>query len=464
MSEETDPKLTRRDLLKMAAAGGLGLTGLAGAREANAVTHLLSGPPARHDPVIGMPFEPRDVVRIGVVGVGKRGMRHVHDLVRIPHVQIRAIADLSEANARGAQAAVTEAGQAAPALYTGGERDYEKLVQRDDLDLVYVAAPWDWHVPMAVAAMGAGKHVGIEVSAGTSIEDLWSLVDASERTRRHCVMLENVCYGYEELMVLNMVRSGLLGELKHAEAAYIHDLRPRLFDDERFSRRAYHIARDGNLYPTHGLGPVSLDLGINRGDRFAYMVSMSSPQLQLDVYREERLVPGDPRHGEVYRAGDINTSLIKTARGRTIMLQHDVVTPRPYSRINLVSGTRGTVMLYPDPVIFIEPPAREAEEAQPVRHDWEPLERYRDAYEHRFWREVGEIARRHGGHGGMDYVMSYRLTQTMREGGIPDMDVYDAAAWLAPGPLSALSVERGSAPVEFPDFTRGHWRSERATM
>jgi hypothetical protein len=266
-------------------------------------------------------------------------------------------------------------------------------------------------------------------------------------------------------MVLNMVRAGLFGELTHAEAAYIHDLRRNLFDPRAW-RRLEHTERDGNLYPTHGLGPVALDLGINRGDRFASMVSMSSLQRQLDLYRSEHLRPDDPRQQEVYRTGDINTSLIKTVQGRTVMLQYDVVTPRPYSRIHLVSGTRGSVMGYPEPVIYLDPLARGMKDVLTGRqgHGWEPLERYKEEYEHRFWKETGEIARQSGGHGGMDYIMSYRLAQTMREGRVPDMDVYDAAAWSAPGPLSAMSIERGSAPVEFPDFTRGHWRSQRATM
>lgn len=463
MSQESNSKLTRRDLLKGAVAGGLGLAAAGKDREASASSGL---PPrmGQRESMIGVPFEPRPVVGVAVIGVGARGTRHVRDLSLIPHVRIRAIADVVEERARRARAVVTESGQPAPVLYTAGERDYENLVRRDDVDLVYIATPWDWHVPMALAAMEAGKHVGVEVSAGHTLDDLWKLVDTSERTRRHCVILENVCYGRDELIVLNMVQRGLLGELKHAEAAYIHELRERLFapETERFSRRAYHIGRNGNLYPTHGLGPVALDLEINRGDRFDYMVSMSSPQLQLDAYRRERLPADDPRQSEVYRAGDINTSLIKTARGRTIMLQHDVVSPRPYSRINLVSGTRGTVRGYPEPVIFLDPLA--SEHPQSGRHEWEPLEKYADEYEHRLWKEIGEIARKHGGHGGMDYIMSYRLTQLMKEGRPPDLDVYDAAAWHAPGPLSAASVEKGSAPVEIPDFTRGAWKNGRKAM
>jgi predicted dehydrogenase len=246
-----------------------------------------------------------------------------------------------------AQAKVVKAGQKEPAGYSAGERDFENLVKRDDLDVVYIPTPWRWHVPMAVAAMEAGKHVFVEVPAASTLEDCWKLVETSERTRRHCVMLENCCYGENELMVLGMVRAGLFGELTHAEAAYIHDLRNILFDNlEGLWRRDEHFTRNGNLYPTHGLGPVAHYLDINRGDRFEALVSMSSREASLSA-RRDRPAGRRSRAKDTYACGDMNTSILRTARGRTVLLQHDVVTPRPYTRINHISGTKGAFRDYP---------------------------------------------------------------------------------------------------------------------
>jgi hypothetical protein len=267
-------------------------------------------------------------------------------------------------------------------------------------------------------------------------------------------MMENCCYGANEMMVLNMVRAGLFGELLHGEAAYIHDLRSLLFEDqsEGLWRRFPHINRDGNLYPTHGLGPVAQYMDINRGDRFDYLVSMSSLSVSLAEYRDKHIPSGSPKRKEKYKCGDMNTSLIKTAKGRTIMLQHTVSTPRTYDRINLISGTQGVFRDYP-PRFYLD--------GQEGGEKWTNLDKHKAQYEHPLWKNIGELARKRGGHGGMDFIMVYRLMQCMREGLAPDMDVYDAAAVSAPGPLSELSVSQGSAPVKFPDFTRGKWKEPR---
>jgi hypothetical protein len=247
-----------------------------------------------------------------------------------------------------------------------------------------------------------------------------------------------------------MVKAGLFGELKHGGAAYNHDLRSILFEtrDEGLWRRAEHLDRNGNLYPTHGLGPIAWYLGIHRGDRFDYMVSMSTPELGLSKWREDNIPKDDPRWKERYVCGDLNSSLIKTVKGRTIRLEHNVSSPRPYSRINSIEGTKGLFEDYP-PRIYIE--GRGAED------QWATIDEYKAQFEHLWWKEQGERART-GGHGGMDYIMAWRLVTCMREGLAPDFDVYDAAAWSAPGALSERSVARGSAPVKFPDFTRGKWR------
>ena len=411
-------------------------------------------PPAPADAqrMLGVPFEKRDVVRIAIVGTGLRGRSMLGEFLAVEGVRIVALADIVEEKAQRAAAMVVKAGQPAPALYTNGERDYERLVQRNDIDFVYTATPWLWHTPVALASMRAGKHVGSEVAIAMSIEDCWELVNTSEKTRRHCLMMENCCYGNSELTVLQMVRQGVFGTLLHAEAAYLHDLRELLFEDrdEGLWRRLPHTQRNANFYPTHGLGPVAQYLGIHRGDRFDYMVSMASPEAGLSEWREKKIAKDNAKWSEKYKAGDVNSSLVKTVMGRTILLQHDVVNPRPYSRLNNLQGSKAIFNDYP-PRLYID--GAEGGEK------WTPLADVGKKYEHPLWTAVGDLARKNGGHGGMDFVMAYRLVQCMREGLAPDFDVYDAAAWSAPFPLSEESAKKGSAPVKFPDFTRGAWRN-----
>ena len=341
-------------------------------------------------------------------------------------------------------------------MFTSGDRAFEELVRRDDIDLVYTATPWPLHVPVCLAAMSAGKHAATEVPAAYTIDDCWKLVDTSERTRRHCMLLENCNYGYNELLVLQMVRAGLFGEIKAGGAAYNHDLRSILWEtkDEGLWRRDAHTKRNGNLYPTHGLGPVALYMDVNRGDRFDFLVSMSTEEFGLSEWREAHEPKESPRWREQYVNGDLNRSLIRTAKGRVILLEHDVTSPRPYSRINSVQGTKGIFEDYPPRIYFDSP--------QP-NHRWTAIDEYRAEHEHPLWRTLGDKARS-GGHGGMDYVMAWRLVQCMREGLPPDMDVYDAAAWSAPGPLSERSVANRGRSVDFPDFTRGKWRDSRRTL
>jgi hypothetical protein len=304
---------------------------------------------------------------------------------------------------------------------------------------------------MALSSMENGKHAAVEVPLAYTMEDLWKLVDTSEAKRRHCIMLEECCYGYTETLVLNMVRQGMLGNLLYGEAAYLHDLREEMFSSqgEGLWRRAFHTLSDGNLYPTHGLGPVANYMSINRGDRFDYMVSMSTPALGLDAYREAHTAKDDPKWKEKYITGDLNTSLIKTASGLTITLKHDTSNPRPYDRINMIGGTKGVFTDYP-PRIYLD--------GQPGGEEWGSLDLYKKDYESPLWAKEGAMASASGGHGGMDYIMIYRLLQCIREGLAPDMDVYDGAAWSVPTPLSKTSLAQGSAPVKFPDFTRGLWK------
>jgi hypothetical protein len=439
--EMNDNNSSRRDVLRLASLAGLA----AGLSEA--------APQERGGgrSVAGMKFEPRETVRLGIIGVGGRGNSLMDNFSAIPQVQVTALCDVVQEKTEKAQAKLEKAGKKPPALYHAGDHAYEDLLKRDDIDLVVIATPWIWHVPMAVAAMKAGKHAAVEVPAARTIEDCWQLVNTSESTQRHCVQLENCCYGYNEMLVLNMVRAGLLGELTHAACAYNHDLRGELFSNqgEGLWRRFEHLKRNGNLYPTHGLGPVAHYMDINRGDRFEYLVSMSSPVASLPAYRKEHLPPGDPRQKETYRCGDLNVSLIRTVKGRVITLEHNVSTPQPYDRINLVAGTKGIFRDYP-PRIYVDGKGPE---------EFGPIDPYKEKFEHPNWTKIGPLARKLGGHGGMDFVMAYRLIECMREGTAPDIDVYDAAAWSAPGPLSEASVAKGSAPMRFPDFTRGGWQN-----
>ena len=455
--------LSRRDLLKGAALAGAALVA-GGARSptiaenVTAATHPdlePAAPPARAT-MHGVPFERHETVRIGIVGTGLRGRSVLGELLAIEGVRIVALADVVAEKAQRASKMVTDAGQPAPALDTEGDHGFERLVARDDVDFVYTATPWEWHVPVMLAALAAGRHCASECPIGTTLKDLWALVDASEKARRHCLHLENCNYGETEMLVNGLVHAGVFGEVLHAEAAYLHDLRSILFEnrDEGLWRRAWHTRVNGNLYPTHGLGPVAWYLDIHAGDRFDYLVSAGGPHRGLEAYRDA-MVPdrNDPKWREAYVTGDHNTSIIRTVKGRTVMLQHDVSNPRPYTRHNRLQGTKGAFEDYP-PRIYVE--------GQQGGERWAPLDDWKAQHTHPLWKEVGELARKNGGHGGMDFVMAYRLVQCLRQGLVPDYDVYDAAAWSAPFPLSEMSMAKGSAPMKFPDFTRGEWGRARA--
>jgi hypothetical protein len=441
-------QLSRRQLLKTGA--GLIGAGLAIGEQSASALELPSPAPAANESVIGMKFEPKDTVRLGVIGVGGRGTGMLSNFLAIPHVQVNAICDSVKEHAAQAQEMVEKSGGKRPEIYANGEHDYENLCKRHDLDFIYIATPWDWHAPMAVAALKGGAHAGIEVPAVNTVEECQQIVDTSEKTRRHCMIMENCCYGYSETLVLNMIRAGMFGQLLHGEGAYNHDLRKIVFEDrsEGLWRREPHTKRNGNLYPTHGLGPIANYMGINRGDRFDYIVSLSSPQAGLEAYRAATVPKDSPKWKEKYVCGDVNTSLIKTANGLTIMVQHDVCSPQIYDRINLIKGVKGMFRDYPQRIYF---DGREGIEA------FANLDAYKDRFEHKLWKDHGKDAEDRG-HGGMDYLMLLRLVQCMREGLEPDIDVYDAASWSAVAGLSEKSVAQGSVPMKFPDFTHGLWK------
>jgi predicted dehydrogenase len=299
--------------------------------------------------------------------------------------------------------------------------------------------------------MKNGKHGATEVPAATTTEDCWALVEAAEKHRKHCLMMENCNYDRMEMMAFNMVRQGLFGELLHAEGGYLHDLRGIKFENrnEGLWRRAWSRRLNGNLYPTHGLGPISNCLDINRGDRFDYLVSMSGPSRGLQDWAREHFPTDAPERREQFVLGDVNTSLIKTARRRTIVVQHCTNLPRPYSRIHMVQGTRGMFQGYPNRLYI-------AGRGEP--HRWIDAASVHAEFDHPLWRAI-EAQSAGAGHGGMDYIEDYRLIQCLREGRPTDMNVYDAAALSAVVDLSVRSTARRSRAVDFPDFTRGRWRA-----
>ena len=454
--------LSRRDLLKAAAAATAGLAAsgsfsLGIAESITAATHPDLAPPAppRRKSMRAVPFAHHEEVRVGIVGTGLRGRSVLSELLGVDHVKVVALCDVVAEKAGRAAKMATDKGQSAPTLYTNGPRAFEQLVARDDIDIVYTATPWELHTPVMLAALAHGKHCASECPIGLTLKDLWALVDASEKAQKHCLQLENCNYGYNEMLVNRMVHEGVFGEVLHAEAAYLHDLRAILFEnkDEGLWRRSWHTRSNSNLYPTHGLGPVSWYLDVHAGDRFDYLVSVSTPERGLSLYREATVPDkSDPKWREKYITGDLNTSILKTVNGKTVMLQHDVSNPRPYTRHNRVMGTKGTFEDYP-PRIYIE--------GTPGGERFGPIDQYKTKFEHPLWTKLGDKARG-AGHGGMDFIMAYRLIECMREGLAPDFDVYDAAAWSAPLPLTEMSVAKGSAPMKFPDFTRGDWKTPRA--
>jgi len=440
--------IDRRSFLKQSATG-LGLI-----IAAQAIPQSHSKRSWERTTMMGYAAPPLDVVRIGYVGVGGMGTAHVENLLKIPGAEIRAVCDIVPARVERAQQLCLTAGYARPDGYARGEHDYRNLCSRDDLDLVYIATPWEWHVPMCLEALSSGKHAAVEVPAALTLDECWQLVEASESARRHCMMMENCNYDKLEMMILGMVKKGLFGELLHAECGYLHDLRAVKHDlgGEGVWRRAHSMKRNGDLYPTHGLGPVAQCLDINRGNYFESLLSLGSKTKGLHLYALEQFGVESPQAREEFVLSDVVTTLLRTKRGETIILKHDTSSPRPYSRDILIQGTRGIVRKYPDPKIHIE--------GKSEPHRWEPIDNWITQHNHPVWAELEEKSRG-AGHGGMDFIEDYRLIDALRSGTVPDMDVYDAVVLSAVTELSGTSIAHNGEPIPFPDFTDGHWREER---
>jgi len=449
--------IDRRTLLRLGAFGAGAVLASGCARAGGETSSSGSGEDTAAIPVGGAaperPFAapPLETVRIGFVGIGGQGSVHVRNLLDLEGVELRALCDIRPEHAERARDWVVEAGGATPTLYTRGETDFVRMCEEEDLDLVFTATPWRWHVPVCLSAMENGKHAATEVPATYTLDDCWALVEAAESHAKHCVMMENCNYGRSEMLVLHMTRLGLFGEILHGEGGYLHDLRGIKFasEGEGLWRREHSKHRNGNLYPTHGLGPIANCMDINRGDRFETIVSMSGPSRGLQEYAREHFPEGAPERAEIFSLGDVNVSLIKTANGRTIFVSHNTNLPRPYSRIHMVQGTHGLFQGYPDRVYV---------EGRGPEDQWQDASAYLEEFEHPLWRDMAGVGGGRG-HGSMDYLESYRLIRCLREGLPTDMNVYDAAALSAVCALSETSVAEGSRPVEFPDFTRGRWKT-----
>jgi len=403
-------------------------------------------------------------VKMGFMGTGMRGQWVLSLAAKYPEVDIPAICDIDDGMIESALKILKDAGKPEPHVYKNGDEDFLNMVQNETLDGMYIATPWEWHHPMAIAAMKNGMHVGTEVPAALTIDDCWDLVNVSERTGKLCMIMENVCYRRDVMAVLNMVQQGMFGELLHCQGGYQHDLRHVKFNDginpygggvefgeKGFSeakwRTQHSVDRNGDLYPTHGLGPVSTMLDINRGNRMMHLTSTATQSRGLHKYIVDQGGPDHPNADVDFKCGDIVTTVIKCANGQTIMLSHDTNNPRPYSLNFRVQGTQG-IWQKDAQSIYIEG-------ISPESHRWESEDQYLEKYDHPLWKKFENQASG-SGHGGMDFFILRAFIETLK-GRDPVIDVYDAVSMSVICPLSEKSIRLGSTAVKIPDFTRGKW-------
>ena len=407
-----------------------------------------------------------ETVRVAFIGVGARGTGHARQIATIEGTEVVAISDLYQDLAQRSIDNCKEIGKGERhneiAIYYGGEDKWKLMLKEVKPDVVFISTNWNNHAPMVIEAMNSGAHAFVEVPIATTIEDMWEIINTSEKTRKHCMMMENVNYGRDELMYLNMCRKGVIGDFLHAEAAYIHELRFQMEEQKRGtgSWRTHQYAKGrGNLYPTHGLGPVAQYMNLSRSDdNFSTLISYSTPALGRKLYAEKNYPANHKWNKLDYKNGDLNTSIIKTSVGRTIMVQWDETSPRPYSRHNLIQGTKGTLAGFPTRVAL----EGGVEGVNKNHHSWvqgKDLEVLYEKYDHPLYKRLGTLAKKMGGHGGMDFMMRYRIIECLRNGEPLDQNMYEGCFWSAVTPLSARSIEDGGAPQRFPDFTRGNWKT-----
>jgi hypothetical protein len=410
----------------------------------------------------------KDKVRLGYIGVGDRGMSHISEGTLRDDVEIVAICDIQERSLKRCREFIAKAGRPKAAEYTGGLDAYKKLLERKDIDAVIIATPWQFHHPQAIDAMKAGKYVGCEVIAGLTVEEHWDIVNTSEKTGMPYMTLENVCYRRDVMATLNMVRQNVFGEVLHVEGGYQHNLRNVLFNNGRDDysvgpefgpstiseaqwRTQFNVDQDGDLYPTHGVGPCMHYIDINRGNRFTNMVSVSSKARGLAAYVEE-VAPGHKNAKINYKNGDITQTMINCANGETVLLTHDTHLPRPYSLGFRIDGTKG-IWMDVNQSIYIDHVSKQ--------HDvWEPAKPWLDKYDHSLWKKYANDAAG-AGHGGMDWFVFNAFILAVKERKQTPIDVYDSVTMSVITPLSTKSLKEGNAPQEFPDFTRGKWKTRK---
>ena len=410
--------------------------------------------------VLRLAIAPIPTVRVAFIGLGMRGPGAVERMTHIPGVEIVALCDMLETNTKSTNEILTKAGHPKAQEFFGDENAWRKVTALPNVDLIYIATDWKHHAKMGVQAMKDGKNVAIEVPGAMTMDEIWDLINTSEKTRKHCMMLENCVYDFFELTTLNMAQQGLFGEILHAEGSYIHGLQPywgKYWDNWRMD---YNRKHRGDIYATHGMGPACQALNIHRGDKMNYLVSMDTKAVGNPAYIKEKT----GEDVKDFRNGDHTMTMIRTEKGKTIQIQHDVTSPRPYSRMYQLSGTKGFANKYPVEGYALDSkiigtdvtPNHENLNA----HSFVPAEVKKalmEKYKHPIVKGIEEQAKKVGGHGGMDFIMDYRLIYCLQNGLPLDMDVYDLAEWSCLAPLTEISLDNNSAPVEIPDFTRGGW-------
>ena len=450
-------KSNRRDFIRLSGLAGISMVPapFVKAEPLDELTSRIA--PGKHFNMSGYAAPKLETVRIGFIGLGHRGPGAVTRINKIDGVEIKGLCDIRPEKAEAAKK-IVDSSRHNPQLYSGGEDEWKKMCDRTDIDLIYIATPWSLHTPMAVYAMKHDKHVCVEVPAAKTVDECWELVETSEKTKKHCMMLENCCYDFFELLTLNLARNGYFGEIVHGAGGYIHDLMELNFNKDGYYdmwRLRENAERNGDLYPTHGLGPVAQVMDINRGDKMDYLVSLSTNDFQMAEMAKELAAKDDffkPFAGKKYR-GNMNTTVIKTAKGRSINIQHDVTSTNVYSRIHFISGTKGSALKYPEPGRISQ-----------SHEGWiseEQLKELEKQYQPPIVKKVGELAKQIGGHGGMDFLMDWRTIDCLRNGLPLDMDCYDAASWSAVAPLSEKSIAKRSSSVDVPDFTSGSWKTNK---
>ncbi len=416
--------------------------------------------PAGQKDVLNLATAPLPTVRVAFIGLGMRGPGAVNRMTHIPGVEVVALCDVLEKNTKSVNEILEKAGKPKALEFYGDTSVWRKVTALPNVDLIYVATDWASHAKIGVQAMKDGKHVAIEVPAAMNMDEIWALINTSEQTRKHCMQLENCVYDFFELTSLNMAQQGLFGEVIHGEGAYIHGLQP--FWDQYWNnwRMDYNEKHRGDVYPTHGIGPVCQVMNIHRGDKMNFLVSVDTKAIGNPAFIKEKT----GRDVKNFRNGDHTMTMIRTENGKSIQIQHNVTSPRPYSRMYQLTGTKGFANKYPVEGFALD----QSEISSEVTANHENLNAHKfvpddvrkalmEKYKHPIAKGIEEQAKQVGGHGGMDFIMDYRLIHCLQKGLPLDMDVYDLAEWCCLIPLTEISLDKGSMPVEIPDFTRGGW-------